>query len=127
VLTWKSADTVTTFLRMAGARGTPLDLEAQRVARAVRGDLNRAINAEAANLARTVAAAVRQLDAIRVLEADGRLGVQARETRVVAAARRAAPGGTLGELADATRLHRSTVQRELRRLERLASEDVRAA
>ena len=127
VLTWKSADTVTTFLRMAGARATPLDLEAERVARAVRGDLNRAINAEAANLARTVSAGVRQLDAIAVLEAEGRLAAQDRETRAVAAARRDGPGATLGELADVTGLHRSTVQRELRRLERLASEGVRAA
>jgi DNA-binding transcriptional regulator WhiA len=127
VLTWKSAEAVTTFLRLAGARGTPLDLEAQRVARAVRGDLNRAINAEAANLARTVAAAVRQLDAIEALASDGRLAALHRETRAVAAARREGPGATLGELADATGLHRSTVQRELRRLERLAAEEVRAA
>jgi DNA-binding protein WhiA len=127
VLTWKSAETVTTFLRMAGARGAPLDLEAQRVARAVRGDLNRAINAEAANLARTVAAAVRQLEAISILEADGRLASLPREARAVARARRDGPGATLAELADTTGLHRSTVQRELRRLERLASEEIRAA
>jgi DNA-binding protein WhiA len=127
VLTWKSAETVTTFLRMAGARGAPLDLEAERVARSVRGDLNRAINAEAANLARTVAAAMRQLDAIARLEADGRLAALAPDTRAVARARHDGPGATLAELADATGLHRSAVQRELRRLERIASEDVRAA
>lgn len=121
VLTWKSADTVATFLRMAGARTSLFDLEARRVARVLRGELNRLLNAEAANLARTVDSAARQREAIDELATEGGLGALPSEARAVAQARRDAPEASLGELADATGLHRSTVQRELQRIERLAA------
>jgi WhiA C-terminal HTH domain/WhiA LAGLIDADG-like domain len=122
VVTWKSADTVAMFLRMAGARTSLFDLEARRVARLLGGELNRLLNAEAANLGRTVDSAARQLGAIEELGADGRLAALPRDGRVVAQARRDAPEATLGELAEATGLHRSAVQRELRRIERLAAD-----
>jgi DNA-binding transcriptional regulator WhiA len=121
VLTWKSAETVATFLRMAGARTSLFDLEARRVARVLRGELNRLLNAEAANLARTVDSAARQREAIDELAAEGGLAGLPADARTVAQARRAAPEASLGELADATGLHRSRVQRELQRIERLAA------
>ena len=73
VVTWKSGEAVGTFLRRIGAAGGLLELEARQVSRALRGELNRVLNAESANLQRAVSAAGRQLDAIAVLEADGRL------------------------------------------------------
>ena len=121
VLTWKSAETVATFLRMAGARTSLFDLEARRVARVLRGELNRLLNAEAANLARMVDSAARQRDAIEQLAAEGGLGTLPADGRMVAQARLDAPEASLGELADATGLHRSTVQRELQRIERLTA------
>ncbi len=120
VVTWKSSEAVVTFLRRAGAGASLLELEARQVSRALRGDLNRVINAESANLQRAVAAAGRQLEAIDELEADGRLGVQPYVVRVVAEARRETPEATLGELAERLELHRSSVPRALERLERLA-------
>ena len=121
VVTWKSADTVATFLRMAGARTSLFDLEARRVAQQLRGELNRLLNAEAANLARTVDSAARQRKAIDRLAAEGALATLSAGARTVAHARRDAPEASLGELADATGLHRSTVQRELQRIEHLAA------
>ena len=85
----------------------------------MRGDLNRVINAESANLTRAVEAAARQLAAIAELEADGRLGAQAFVVRAVAQARRETPEATISELADRLGVHRSAVQRSLGRLERL--------
>jgi hypothetical protein len=123
VVTWKSADTVGTFLRRIGAGGALLELEARQVARAMRGDLNRLLNAESANLQRAVAAAARQLVAIDHLEADGRLARQRHAVRLIAAARRETPESTFSELADRLSLHRSTVQRALERIERLALHD----
>jgi len=120
VVTWKSADAVGTFLRRIGAAGALLELEARQVSRALRGELNRVLNAESANLQRAVAAAGRQLDAIAVLDADGRLGEQPYLVRLVADARRETPEATLTELAARLELHRSAVQRALERLERLA-------
>ena len=120
VVTLKSAETVQLFLRRIGAGASLLELEARQVARSLRGELNRVINAESANLTRTVIAAGRQVDAIAALTADGRLARELGRVRAVAEARRDTPEATLGELADRLSLHRSAVQRALERIERLA-------
>ena len=120
VVTWKSSETVGTFLRMVGGGAALLELEARQVSRSMRGDLNRVINAESANLQRAVAAAARQLDAIDAVEADGRLGKQPYGVRLVADARREEPEATFTELAERLQMHRSAVQRALERIERLA-------
>ena len=120
VITWKSAETVDLVLRRMGAGPSLLELEVRQVARALRGDLNRVINAESANLVRTVHAAGRQLEAISALAADGRLAEESPTVRSVAAARRETPEATLTELAERLDIHRSAVQRALDRIERLA-------
>ncbi len=120
VVTWKSAELVGLVLRRMGGGPSLLELEVRQVARALRGELNRVINAESANLSRTVAAAGRQLDAIAALSADGRLAEESRTVREVAAARRETPEATLSELAERLAIHRSAVQRALDRIERLA-------
>ena len=123
VVTWKSAESVGTFLRRIGAGGALLELEARQVSRALRGELNRVLNAESANLQRAVSAAGRQLDAIAVLDGDGRLAAMSYTVRMVAAARRETPEATLSELAERSGLHRSAVQRSLERIETLALHD----
>ena len=120
VVTWKNGDTVGLFLRRIGAGGALLEVEARQVSRALRGDLNRVLNAESANLQRAVGAAGRQIAAIDELEVDGRLAEQPYVVRLVADARRGTPEATLGELAERLELHRSAVQRALERVERLA-------
>jgi len=123
VVTWKSAETISSFLGRIGASAALLELEARGVARSLRGELNRVINAESANLQRSVAASGRQLAAIELLDDDGRLGEQPRTVRAVAEARRETPEASLSEIAARLGLHRSTVQRALDRLERLALHD----
>jgi WhiA C-terminal HTH domain/WhiA LAGLIDADG-like domain len=120
VVTWKNGDTIGLFLRRIGAGATLLELEARQVSRALRGDLNRVINAESANLQRSVGAAGRQMAAIDELTATGELAEQPYVVRSVAEARRETPESTLSELAERLGLHRSAVQRALERLERLA-------
>ena len=61
--------------------------------------------------------------AIDRLEADGRLARQPPAVRLIAAARRETPESTFSDLADRLSLHRSTVQRALERIERLALHD----
>lgn len=123
VVTWKSAESIAQFLGRIGASASLLELEARSVARSLRGELNRVINAESANLQRSVEAAGRQLAAIDALEADGRLQAQPRTVRAVAEARRETPEASLSEIAARLDLHRSAVQRALDRLERLALHD----
>jgi DNA-binding transcriptional ArsR family regulator len=120
VVTWKSVETVGTFLRIVGGGASLLELESRQVSRSVRGDINRVINAESANLQRAVAAAARHLEAISALESDGRLAEQSYVVRVVAAARVEEPEATFSDLAERLGLHRSAVQRALDRVERLA-------
>jgi DNA-binding transcriptional regulator WhiA len=123
VVTWKSAESIAQFLGRIGASASLLELEARSVARSLRGELNRVINAESANLQRSVEAAGRQLAAIDALEADGRLQEQPRTVRAVAEARRETPEASLSEIAARMDLHRSAVQRALDRVERLALHD----
>jgi DNA-binding protein WhiA len=123
VVTSKSGEAVGAFLRRIGATATLLEVEARQVSRALRGELNRVLNAESANLQRAVSAAGRQLDAIAVLDADGRLSRQPFTVRLVATARRETPEASLADLAERLELHRSAVQRALERLERLAADD----
>jgi DNA-binding transcriptional ArsR family regulator len=120
VVTWKNGDLVGTFLRRIGATGALLEVEARQVSRALRGDLNRVINAESANLHRAVGAAGRQMAAIDELLASGELAEQPYVVRSVADARRETPEATLGELAERLGIQRSAVQRALERIERLA-------
>jgi WhiA C-terminal HTH domain/WhiA LAGLIDADG-like domain len=127
VVTWKSAETIGTFLRRIGAGPAILELEARQVSRAVRGELNRVINAESANLQRSVQAASRQLAAIEWLDSEGRLAEQPGVIRATAAARRATPEATIAELGQALNLHRSTVQRALERIEQLSADREAAA
>lgn len=120
VVTWKNGERVGTFLRRIGAAAALLQVEARQVSRALRGDLNRVINAESANLQRAVGAAGRQLAAIEELALTGELAEQPYVVRSVAEARRETPEATYGELAERLGIHRSAVQRALERLERLA-------
>ncbi len=120
VVTWKSVETVVTFLKVVGGGSSLLELESRQVSRTVRGDLNRVINAESANLQRAVAASARQLEAIDMVESNGRLAEQPYVVRLVADARREVPEATFTELAERLGLHRSAVQRALERIERLA-------
>lgn len=118
VVTWKSGEAVGLFLRRIGAGPSVLELEARQVSRTLRGELNRVLNAESANLGRSVKAAGRQLAAIDALDRDGRLAVEPQVVRTVAGARRDTPEATITDIADRLGLHRSAVQRALERIER---------
>jgi len=120
VLTWKSADTVLTFLRRAGCSAATLEIEARVVTRTLRGHLNRVLNAENANLQRSVVTAHRQLAAIDALDAAGRLAQLPTSVRAVAAARRHAPEQTYSQLAADLGVSRALVQRAFEQLEAAA-------
>ena len=68
----RSAPGVATLLSSIGAHLGRLEFEAGRVVGEVRSGVNRRLNAETANLRRTVAAALSQLEAIERLESDRR-------------------------------------------------------
>lgn len=123
VITWKGREAVLAFLRRAGATASALELESLGVTRSLRGHLNRVLNAESANLQRSVASAARQVAAIRALEASGSLERLPQFDRAVARLRCDAPEQTLTELARRLEVSRARVQRALERLEALADRE----
>ena len=118
----KGQDEIATLLGLMGANRGVLELETQRVGRDVQARLNRLLNAEEANIGRTVRAADRQLAAIDRLERDGTLARLASALRETAATRRRMPDADLDTLASALGVSRSAVNHRLRRLVELASD-----
>lgn len=117
VITWKGREAVIGFLRRIGATAAVLELESRGVMRSLHGQLNRALNAESANLRRSVAASSRQLAAIERLQASGEWEGLAPLDRQIARLRSEAPEQSLRELAERLGLSRARVQRSFQRLE----------
>lgn len=118
----KGQEEVATLLRLTGANRAVLEFESSRVGRDVQNRLNRLVNAEEANLDRTVQAADRQLQAIRRLEADQRLDDLPEALRETAIQRRRQPDADLEALASSLGIGRSAVNHRLRRIVALAAE-----
>jgi cell division protein WhiA len=118
----KGQEPIASLLRLTGANRALLDFESSRVSREVRNRLNRLLNAEEANLARTVRAADRQLQAIIRLEAGGELDRLTDGLREAAAQRRRQPEADLDTLAGSLGISRSAMNHRLRKLVELAAE-----
>jgi hypothetical protein len=117
VVAVRSAAGVATLLSSIGAHLGRLEFESGRVVREVRSGVNRRLNAETANLRRTVSAAVSQLEAIDRLERDRsrweRLPPALREAAVL---RRRRPQDSLEALAEAAGCSRPAMAGRLHRL-----------
>jgi len=118
----KGQEQIAGLLQLTGANRALLDFETSRVSREVRNRVNRLLNAEEANLGRTVRAADRQLQAIARLEASGELELLADGLREAAAQRRRQPDADLDALAAGLGIGRSAMNHRLRRLVELAAE-----
>ena len=116
----KGREEVATLLRLTGANRGLLDFETARVGSEVRNRLNRLLNAEEANLARTVRAADRQLQAIDALESGGGLRLLPEGLRAAAIERKRQPEADLDTLAGALGVSRSAANHRLRRIVELA-------
>jgi len=112
----RSAEAIATFLRLTGATETLFRFESRRVSREMRGRTNAAVNAESANLARTVLAAREQAEAIRTLRKAGRFTRLPASVRDAAAARLRAPEASLTELATRLDATKWSVRQRLRRI-----------
>jgi DNA-binding transcriptional regulator WhiA len=117
IVTVRSAAGVGAALSSIGAQGGRLAYEEGRVVRDVRAGVNRTLNAETANLRRTVDAAVRQLEAVARLRGEiGRWDALAPALREAAMLRRAHPEASLDGLAVAAGISRSAMAGRLHRL-----------
>lgn len=118
----KGQEEIAALLRLVGANRGLLDFETGRVGRDVRNRVNRLLNAEEANLGRTVQAADRQLQAISRLAASGALPELSLGLREAAAQRQRQPDADLDALAAELGITRSAMNHRLRRLVELAAD-----
>ncbi|NLG83129.1 MAG: DNA-binding protein WhiA [Firmicutes bacterium] len=120
----KDADDIAAFLGLIGAHTALLELEGIRVVKEVRGGVNRLVNAETANVEKSVAAAVEQIRWIEVIREKIGLERLPKALREMALVRLAHPEASLAELGQllARPISKSAVNHRLRRLRRLAEE-----
>jgi DNA-binding protein WhiA len=117
VVTVRSAAAVGAALSSIGAQGGRLAFEEGRVLRDVRAGVNRSLNAETANLRRTVNAAVSQLDAVERLTGNQALwDALPPAVRAAGLLRRAHPDAPLGSLAEHAGISRPAMAGRLHRL-----------
>lgn len=120
----KSGSAITAFLALAEAHQSVLAMENERVIKSVRNDVNRKVNAEMANQAKSAEASVEQVVAIRkVVDRYGMENLPP-ALREYISLRIAYPGATLKELgsyADPP-LSKSAIYHRVRRVEQMASE-----
>jgi DNA-binding protein WhiA len=120
VIVWKDRSDILDLLRRLGAGSSIAEIEARGVVRQIRGELNRSVNAETANLQRAVSAGMRQARAAAELIEEGGLPPGGLLQRV-SSARLAHPEATIAELGETLSLSRSVVQRALATIERQAA------
>ncbi|RDV82855.1 DNA-binding protein WhiA [Ammonifex thiophilus] len=120
----KQGGAVAECLRLMGASASLLELENTRILREVRGQVNRLVNCETANLARTVEAALSRRKEIEQLIAWVGLENLPAPLREVAELRLRYPEATLKELGELLHppVSKSCVNHRLRRLAALARE-----
>ncbi|NPV91653.1 MAG: DNA-binding protein WhiA [Firmicutes bacterium] len=118
----KGVEQIAELLSMIGAHNSLLYLQELRIMKEMRGNVNRLVNCDTANLEKTVSTGLRQAESIRLIAE--RLGMERIDPKLrqVAEARLSHPEATLGELAEilGTGISRSGINHRLRRLEQIA-------
>lgn len=118
----KEGSDVGNCMALMGAAGAYLTFENDRVVREVRGNVNRKVNCETANIEKTVGAAVRQLSDIRFIEETEGLSALPETLREIASLRLANPELSLTELGKLTHppIGKSGVNHRLRKIGEIA-------
>lgn len=120
----KGAEPILDFLALVGAHRCVLAMENVRVTKSVRNDVNRRLNAEMANQAKSIDAALSQVRAIRALVEKRGIDSLPPALQELALLRLSHPDVSLrelGEIADPP-LSKSAVYHRVRRIEAIAAE-----
>lgn len=113
---------VSDCLALIGADRTVLDMNAAAATYAVKGDINRRLNFELANMSRTVDASVSVGDAIAVIEKSIGLDGLDEKLREAAVARRASPQASIGAVAKELGISKSGLKHRFDKLIKIAAE-----
>lgn len=119
----KEGEKIVDFLNLIGAVRALLKFEDTRIIKGMRNQVNRLVNCETANMNKTISAAVRQMEHIRVIEHRGGLESLPDHLREVAEARIRHPEANLQELSKRLggRVSKSGLNHRFKRLEEIAN------
>lgn len=96
----KESDQIVTFLSLLEANKSVLVFEQIRVEKQVKNNINRAVNCETANLAKTIKSSVKQIEAINNLKENGKFNNLDDKLKYVASLREKYPDKSLAFLVD---------------------------
>ncbi len=119
----KSGAAISAFLAFVGAHQSALKMENERVVKSVRNEVNRRVNAEIANQAKTSAASLDQIQAIRTLLEHEDIKTLPSALQDYIRLRVTYPDATLKELGERATppLSKSAIYHRVRRIEQLAA------
>lgn len=122
ILYIKEGEKIIEFLSLIGAHQALLRFEDVRIMKDMRNSVNRLVNCETANLNKTIGAAVRQIDNIKLLEKELGLENLPEKLREVAEIRLKYPDLNLKEVGDMLKgqVSKSGVNHRLRKIDELA-------
>jgi len=120
----KEGEKIVEFLSLIGAHQALLKFEDVRILKGMRNQVNRLVNCETANLNKTILAAVRQQEAIQVIDAVMGLGNLPDHLREVAELRLKYPEANLQELAEnlINKVSKSGLNHRFRKLVEIANQ-----
>lgn len=124
VIYLKEGEQIVDSLNIIGAHNSLLQLENVRIMKEMRNNVNRLVNCETANLSKTVNAAVRQIESIKLIQSEAGLERLPQNLREVAELRLKFPNESLKELGQMLNppVGKSGINHRLRRIEKIASE-----
>lgn len=120
----KEGEQIVDLLNIIGAHSALLDLENVRIYKEMRNNVNRLVNCETANLNKTVDAAVRQIESIKLIQKKIGLRKLPNNLRDIAELRINYPDLPLKELGEmlSPPIGKSGVNHRLRKIEKIAEE-----
>lgn len=120
----KNGDNIARYLGLTGAHQALLAFENHRIARELRGKVNRQVNFDSANIQKVADAAAKQLDAISRIREAGLFDKLPQDLIEIAQAREANPSLSLTELAETLDppIGKSGARHRLKRLSEFAEE-----
>lgn len=120
----KEGEQIVDLLNIIGAHNSLLELENIRIMKEMRNNVNRLVNCETANLSKTVNAAVRQVESIKLIQKEIGLNRLPQNLREIAELRLNHPDESLKDLGEmlSPPIGKSGVNHRLRRIEKIADE-----
>lgn len=117
----KEGEEISKFLAFIGANNAVLKFEEIRVLRDMKNNINRKVNCETANLSKTISAAVKQIEAIKKLQKEGKFESLSENLKEIALLRLENPDVSLIELGKMLKnpIGKSGVNHRLKQLEQL--------